>query len=136
VADKVGVVVLTNGDDSRPEQIAERLMDSVGAAVVKAAKPPEKPPLWDPAWRRFAGLYRTIWSDTQVVELKDSLALIDPLSDDPQAGMLRLVPLGGGAFKLEGPTGGSAVGEPVVFIEEAGRVKSIKIGESEAERVP
>src|ERR1017187_4325507 len=56
--DKVGVIVLTNTNDSFPADIAQQLMASVGEAVAKAAM--TKPPTlaWDPAWERFAGLYR------------------------------------------------------------------------------
>src|SRR5271154_3311816 len=37
--EKVGVIVLTNGDDSNPADIAIRLMGTVGEAVAKAAAP-------------------------------------------------------------------------------------------------
>src|SRR5271156_314420 len=40
--EKVGVIVLTNGDDSNPSEIASHLMQTVGAAVAKAAAPATK----------------------------------------------------------------------------------------------
>ena len=132
--DKVGVVVLTNGDDSRPEQIADRAFQMIGEPLAKAYAP-KKAPAWDPAWRRFAGLYRSVWGDIEVVELAGELGLIDPTSEDPVPQMNKLVPAGDGTFRLEGPSGGAAVGEPVAFVEEAGRVRAVRVGGSVSERV-
>jgi len=132
--DRVGVVVLTNGDDSRPAQIAEKLIQTVGAEVAKAARGPAKPKLWNPAWRRYAGLYRSIWGDTEVVELNNQLVMIDPASDDP-TDQLRIEPQPSGSFKLEGPSGGASVGERVEFIEEGGRVVRLRVGQVESVRV-
>ena len=42
--DKVGVIVLTNTNDSGPDAIARQLMAAVGDAVAKAAKPKATPP--------------------------------------------------------------------------------------------
>jgi hypothetical protein len=57
--DKIGVIVLTNGDDSEPNVLARHLMKIVGSAVAKAAAGANKPDVWDPSWSRFAGLYRS-----------------------------------------------------------------------------
>jgi CubicO group peptidase (beta-lactamase class C family) len=130
---EVGVVVLTNGDDSRPAQIAERLMQTVGEAVAKSKPSPPKP-AWDPAWSRFAGLYRSMWGDVEVVELDGRLAMIDPTSDDPGE-QQQLIPLGGGTFRLEAKSGGSAVGEVVSFVERGGRVMRIVTGNTFSDRV-
>lgn len=134
VADKIGVVVLTNGDDSRPSEIAAKLMATVGDAVVKAAAPAKAKKQWDPAWRRYAGLYRSMWGDTEVIELDEELVMIDPTADDPND-QQKLVPLGGGEFKLEAQTGGAAVGEAVRFREENGRVTHIVIGNGSSPKI-
>lgn len=134
VADKIGVVVLTNGDDSRPSEIAAKLMATVGEAVVKAAAPAKPEKQWDPGWKRFAGLYRSIWGDTEVIELDEELVMIDPTADDP-GDQQKLVPIGGGEFKLEAPTGGAAVGEIVRFREEGGRVTHIVIGNGSSPKI-
>ncbi|MBI2687365.1 MAG: beta-lactamase family protein [Acidobacteria bacterium] len=131
--DKVGVIVLTNGDDSAPSDIAMKVMQGVGAAVAKAASA-AKPAVWDPAWARFAGLYRSRFAENQVVEMDRSLVVIDPTGtnfDSPQ----KLVPVGGGRFRLEGATGGAPVGEMVRFVEENGRVVRMYMGDSFSERV-
>jgi Beta-lactamase class C and other penicillin binding proteins len=53
--DKIGVIVLTNTNDSNVGDIARELAVTVGAAVAKAIKPSEVAVAWDPAWERFAG---------------------------------------------------------------------------------
>jgi CubicO group peptidase (beta-lactamase class C family) len=132
--DKVGVIVLTNGDDSQPAAMAARLMQTVGEAVGRAAAPPAKAIPWDASWSRFAGLYRSADSDTEVVELNHKLVLFDPLSPNPDAA-INLAPLGGGRFRFEGPTGGAPVGEVVWFQEENGKVVRMYMGDSYTERV-
>jgi D-alanyl-D-alanine carboxypeptidase len=134
--DKIGVVVLTNGDDARPAQIAERAMQFIGEPLAKAAATQMPKPAWDPAWKRFAGLYRSMWGDQQVVDMKDSLVVILPESEDPQASMMKLLPAGGGTFKLEAATGGSAIGELVTFsVSPDGNVRSMTVGNVPSERV-
>lgn len=132
--DKVGVIVLTNSDDSAPNDIAMHLMQTVGEAVAKAAAPAPKPDAWDPSWGRFAGLYRSSFSDTEVVELNRRLVTIDPTGSSPET-QNRLVPLGDGMFRLEAPTGGAPVGEVVRFVERGGKVVRMYTGDSYSDRV-
>jgi hypothetical protein len=132
--EKVGVIVLTNGDDSLPSQIATELMGTVGAAVAKAAPPATKPVPWDPAWSRFAGLYRTQFADTEVVELNQHLVMFDPANPNPDA-PINMIPIGGGLFRFDAPTGGGVVGEVIRFVEENGKVVRMYTGESYTERV-
>jgi CubicO group peptidase (beta-lactamase class C family) len=131
---KVGVIVLTNTNDSDPGNIARQLMRTVGEAAAKviAAKPAVV--AWDPSWARFAGLYRGAWGDQQVVALRDRLVLITPNGasvENPTA----LEPLGGGRFRLVSPSGGGAVGEVVRFVEENGRVVRMYVGDGYTDRV-
>ena len=76
--DKVGVIVLTNTNDSNPSDIARELMATVGQAVAKAAAPKPVVVAWDPSWARFAGLYRGRNGDSQVVLLNQRLVLVTP----------------------------------------------------------
>ncbi len=132
--DKVGVIVLSNGDDAGAADLASRLMQSVGEAVAKATA--VTPAItWDPSWSRFAGLYRSRFGDTRVVEMNRGLVTIDPTApsfENPS----KLVPLGDGLFRLESRTGGSAVGEIVRFVEETGRVVRMYTGDGFSDRVP
>ena len=132
---KVAVIVLTNADDANPGSLATQLMNTVGEAVAKAAAGDEDAtPTWDPAWSRFAGLYRGRGGDSHVIELNQRLVMISPNAlnlDNP----VRLVPIGNGQFRYTAPTGGGPVGEIVRFVEEGGRVVRMITGDSYVERV-
>lgn len=118
---KVGVVVLTNTNDSHPTDIANQLLATVGDAVAKAAKP-KLTPLWDDGWARFAGCYRLSHDDsvTQVILLNKQLVL---LPDNGLAVKTKVVlePLEYGRFRLMAPTGDSEIGEIVRFDEKDGK---------------
>jgi hypothetical protein len=132
--DKVGVIVLTNTNDSDPSGIARQLMNTVGKAVAKATERKPEVVAWDPAWARFAGLYRGRWGDSQVVLLKDRLVIITPNASsigEP----VELEPIGGGRFRFTAPTGGGVVGEVVWFEEENGQVVRMYTGDSHQDRV-
>src|SRR5262249_31140312 len=90
--DKVGGIVLTNGDDSNPADLAAHLMQTVGEAVAKASST-ARTPVWDPGWRKFAGLYRSRNGDTLVVELNQRLVSIDPAGANPES-QNQLIPIG------------------------------------------
>jgi CubicO group peptidase (beta-lactamase class C family) len=131
---KVAVIVLTNADDGNPAGLATELMNTVGAAVVKASAKPPAPVTWDPTWSRFAGLYRGRGGDSRVVELNKKLVVISSASanlDSP----VQLEPLGDGRFRYGAPVGGGPVGEIVRFVEENGRVTRMITGDSYVDRV-
>jgi CubicO group peptidase (beta-lactamase class C family) len=131
--DKVGVIVLTNTNDSNPSDIARQLIATVGAAVAKASA--SKPATtWDPAWARFAGLYRGRNGDSQVVLLNQKLVLITPNAPSVD-NQVTLEPLGDGRFRFAAPTGGGAVGEVVRFVEQTGRPMRMYIGDGWIDRV-
>jgi CubicO group peptidase (beta-lactamase class C family) len=132
--DKVGVIVLTNTNDSNPSDIARQLIATVGQAVAKASASKPATVTWDPAWARFAGLYRGRGGDSHVVLLNQKLVIITPNGpnvDNP----ITLEPLGGGRFRFVAPTGGGAVGEVVHFVERAGRPIRMYIGDGWIDRV-
>ena len=131
---KVGVIVLTNTNDSNPNDIALQLLSTVGEAVAKATAVEPKVVAWDPAWARFAGLYRGKFGDSQVVLVNKGLVIITPNApnlDNP----IRLEPIGGGLFRYVAPGGGGPVGEVVRFVEEGGRVVRMITGDSYVDRV-
>src|SRR6185295_5046946 len=95
---KVGVIVLTNTNDSNPNDIALQLMSTVGEAVAKATAAKPNAVAWDPSWARFAGLYRGQGGDSQVVLLNQRLVIITPNApnlDNP----IQLEPIGNGLFR-------------------------------------
>ncbi|BCS34811.1 serine hydrolase [Luteitalea sp. TBR-22] len=135
IDDKIGVVVLTNTNDSNPGAIADQLLATVGAAVVKAAQP-KATAQWDDAYARFAGLYRSPLSDDiiQVVLLNKQLVLLQAQAPAAES-RVRLEPLGDGRFRLMAPGGGQSVGEIVRFEEVAGRPTRMILGDTWSERV-
>ncbi len=131
---RVGVIVLTNTNDSNPSDIARQLMSTVGDAVADATEEEPDVVAWDPSWERFAGLYRGRWGDSQVVLLNERLVIITPSArnvDNP----VSLEPLGNGEFMMVAPTGGGVVGEVVRFVEEDGQVVRMITGDSYVDRV-
>ncbi len=132
---RVGVIALTNTNDSDPNEIARQLMSSVGAAVARATAPKPTVVAWEPSWSRFAGLYRGRGGDSYVVLLNERLVLINPLSQDLSVTPTELEPLGGGRFRFKARTGGGVAGEVVRFVEENGRVVRMITGDSYADRV-
>ncbi len=133
--DKVGVIVLTNTNDSDPRQIAEQLIATVGAAVIKAIPTRAPAVAWDPSWARFAGWYRSAMGDSRVVLLNDKLVMISPTSTTVGTPST-LEPLGGGRFRLMAPGGGSAIGEVVRFVETNGAVTRMYVGDGYQTRLP
>lgn len=131
---RVGVIVLTNADDANPGGMATQLMNTVGEAVAKAQTPAATTTTWDPAWSRFAGLYRGRGGETHVIEMNRRLVIITPSAatlDNPT----RLEPIGNGQFRFAANAGGGPVGEVVRFVEENGRVVRMITGDSYVERV-
>ena len=133
--DKVGVIVLTNTNDSNPGDIARQLMISVGDAVAKASAQKPKVVAWDPSWARFAGFYRGRGGDSHVVLLNQRLVIISPNATNLE-NPITLEPIGGGLFRYTAPGGGGPVGEVVRFVEENGRVVRMITGDSYVDRVP
>ena len=131
---KVGVIVLTNAQDGDAGGMATQLMNTVGDAVAKATAAATAKVKWDPAWSRFAGLYRGRGGDSHVVELNEKLVIINPDAatlDNP----IELEPLGDGTFRYVAPIGGGPVGEIVRFVEQNGQVVRMITGDSYVERV-
>jgi hypothetical protein len=107
----------------------------VGAAVAKAVPTPKSTVAWDPSWARFAGIYRTVFGDQQVVLMNEKLVMITPNATTVGT-PATLEPLGDGRFRLMAPTGGGAIGEVVRFVEENGKVTRMITGDSFGVRVP
>jgi CubicO group peptidase (beta-lactamase class C family) len=121
-------------ETSNPAQIAEELMSTVGEAVAAATKAEPEVVAWDPAWERFAGLYGNRWGRTRVLVMNERLVLMSPWAGsvgEPR----QLEPIGDGTFRLMAPTGGSAVGEIVRFVEEDGEVVRMITGDSYSNRI-
>jgi D-alanyl-D-alanine carboxypeptidase len=131
---RVGVIVLTNTNDSNPAQIAEQLMNTVGEAVAEATAPKPEVVAWDPTWERFAATYRSRSGETRVLVMNERLVMMNPWA--PSIGdPIELEPIGDGTFRMVAPTGGGPVGEIVRFVEEGGEVVRMITGDSYSDRV-
>ncbi len=131
---KVGVIVLTNTNDSNPGQIARQLMSTVGEAVATATATEPRAAAWDPTWERFAGRYRSRNGERQVLVMHDQLVVMNPWSTSIEE-PTELEAMEDGLFRMVAPTGGGAVGEVVRFVEENGEVVRMITGDSYADRV-
>jgi D-alanyl-D-alanine carboxypeptidase len=133
--DRVGVIVLTNTNDSNPSDIAGELMSTVGEAVAAATAEEPEVVAWDPAWERFAGVYRSSrGSETRVLVMNGRLVTFNPWSSSIGT-PTPLEPIGDGTFRIVARTGGGPVGEIVRFVEENGQVVRMIQGDSYTERV-
>jgi CubicO group peptidase (beta-lactamase class C family) len=128
LADRVGVVVLTNADDGNPPIFADKAFQWVAPEIVKAA--PAAPAAALPAgWERYAGRYRSAWADVQVLVVEGRLAMLDPSLPDPMLGVTWLNPVSGHTFRAETRNGFGGHGEPVVFEPgDDGRVRRLQVG--------
>jgi hypothetical protein len=109
-------------------------MSTVGEAVAEATKPEPETVTWNPAWERFAGVYRSRGGETRVLVMNERLVTMNPWATsvgDP----IELEPIGDGTFRMLAPTGGGAVGEIVRFVEENGEVVRMITGDSYTDRV-
>ena len=131
---KVGVIVLTNTNDSNPNDIATQLMSTVGEAVAKSRPVAPDVVAWNPAWARFAGSYRGPGGDSEVVLLNGRLVILTPNAASME-NTVQLEPLGNGEFRFMAPGGGGPVGEVVRFVEDGGRVVRMITGDSWVDRV-
>ena len=131
---EVGVIVLTNTNDSNPAQIAQQLMETVGHAVAEATAVQPDVAVWDPAWERFAGVYRSRGGETRVLVMNERLVSMNPWSTSIGEPTY-LEPIGDGTFRMIAPTGGGPVGEVVRFVEEDGAVVRMVTGDSYSVRV-
>ncbi|NNK64340.1 MAG: beta-lactamase family protein [Gemmatimonadetes bacterium] len=132
---EVGVIVLTNTNDSNPGQIARELMSTVGDAVAAATTEEPDEVAWDPAWARFAGMYgREGRGRTQVLVMNERLVMMNPWSSSV-GNPTELEPVGDGTFRIVAPTGGGPVGEIVRFVEEDGEVVRMITGDSYVMRI-
>ena len=131
---RVGVIVLTNTNDSNPNDIATQLMSTVGEAVARSRPVAPDVVAWNPAWARFAGSYRGPGGDSEVVLLNGRLVILTPNAASME-NTVQLEPLGNGEFRFMAPGGGGPVGEVVRFVEDGGRVVRMITGDSWVDRV-
>ncbi|MEM1189329.1 MAG: hypothetical protein AAGI72_12430 [Pseudomonadota bacterium] len=90
-------------------------MKTVGRAVIKAKEKDTEDTDWDPAWQRFAGLYRSAWSDVHVVMMNERLVLLGGNARGIDLEVY-LEPIGNDRFTMQAPNGSGPVGKVVRFV--------------------
>lgn len=135
-ADRVAVVVLSNADDGNPLAGVEKAIKWILPAIVQAATPEEPPRRPEPAWQRYVGRYRSPWADSQVLFLRDGLAIIDPSQPDPLPAASTLTPVAEHTFRVVTRDGFGSHGELVTFeLDAQGAVVRMKLGENYSDPV-
>jgi D-alanyl-D-alanine carboxypeptidase len=130
-ADKIGVIVLTNADDSNPYMYVEKAFQWSAPAILHAVTPEPKAAEPDPAWQQYVGKYRNAWGDLQVLILNGELVMIAPTEPEPAWAMAKLIPVAEHTFRIETKDGFSANGELVIFeVDTAGKVMRVKAAEN------
>lgn len=135
-ADKIGVIVLTNGDDGNPLMYTDQAFALVAPAIEAAVKPPPSDEPADPSWERYVGKYRSVWRDAEVLILDNQLVMIDPSQPDPMKTISKLAPTGEHTFRTETDFGTLNHGEPAIFeVGADGRAIRLTVGENWSDRV-
>ena len=128
-AEKLGLVIMTNATDGNPHFYANQAFQLLGKAL---SDPSPQPPMpFDPDWHRYAGKYRSLFADIQILVLNERLVLINPTEIKPEGALYEMIPTGQHRFRLEGEDGIGPRGEPVVFeLGPQGSVTRLKVGEN------
>jgi CubicO group peptidase (beta-lactamase class C family) len=112
---KVGIIVLTNAEDTAPHEYTHRLMRLLLPAMAQAARSTAKATAVDSSWTRYTGRYRGDWGDVQILLTDQGLEVIAPLAEDPMYGRITLTPVTEHTFRMSGNDGYDAPGELVTF---------------------
>ncbi len=100
VAQRLGVIVLTNADDGDPLRYVNQAFTLLSPAVAKAVTPPDMPKVPDPLWQRYVGRYAWKFSEMQIQILNGELTMIVPEADNPWSSRIILRPVAPNAFKM------------------------------------
>jgi D-alanyl-D-alanine carboxypeptidase len=123
VAEKLGVIVLTNANDGEPLRYVNQAFILLSPAIAKIAAASKVAPVADPGWEKYVGTYTSKQSDIKIRVLNGQLTLIDPGADDPWESRAILRPAGSHRFQLQSSTGTAAIGEILTFeLDAQGRV--------------
>jgi len=127
--DKIGVIVLTNADDGNPGLYVDQAFGLIAPVLARKIAEPAVAPS-PSAWKAYEGLYRNASGDARVILLSTGLVMFDPSNLSNPDRIVRLLPQGEHAFRVEGGFwDGGRDGEPVLFeIGSDGRVVRVKVG--------
>lgn len=132
---QIGIAVLTNAIDGPALTLVNGALSVINKYIVDydelakvefAVEHPE----------RFVGTYRTIWGDSQIAHIGQSLLRYDPSADMPLEFVERLSPNADGSFTVTSGNAGGAYGEKIYFtFDEAGTAQTLISSGNTAERI-
>jgi hypothetical protein len=116
-AQKLGIIVLTNANDSPQDRFAGGIMKILSGPIEKAAVPTETPPGAEGDLARFDGLFRDRCGlYVRVVALSGKLRIIDLETDDVETATTNLIQVGPTTFRTQ--VGDTAYGSNVESLTE------------------
>jgi CubicO group peptidase (beta-lactamase class C family) len=131
--DKIGVVVLINADDARPNFFAKEILKQVTPVILKSVKPKVDEPEPDTTWLKYTGSYTDslFYYVTEIMILNNKLVAYvhySPPEDHPEDNIVDLTPESNHTFRMTGENGN---GELVVFeLDANNHVVRVKFGEN------
>lgn len=101
--EKIAVIVAINADDGSPLTVARQAYSVFAPPIREATRKPAPPkPPFDPAWKRYVGLYADPWGwEYEVTILDEALVIYGydyPPWDDASTGYSELTPVEGTTF--------------------------------------
>ncbi len=134
--EKIGIVVLSNAEDTSPLLYAQRATALLVPAIAAATSGRPAPAELDPDLSRYTGRYRNAWGDFQVLLGVTGLRIIAPISPDPTETMDALIPIAPHTFRIESSNGYGAPGERATFeLGPDGQATGLKVGAQRRYRV-
>jgi CubicO group peptidase (beta-lactamase class C family) len=112
--DKVGVIIMTNGNGVSPQTYSRNVFDIVTPAIAKATESPGKAEKLDPTLEKFAGRYdQPLGGETHVLIVDGSLTTFSVPTDNPTGPRPKLKRVADNVFRVVREDGG--LGETITF---------------------
>jgi CubicO group peptidase (beta-lactamase class C family) len=120
---KIAIICMINAADAAVH--TNKPYDIIAPAVAEALKSPDEAKAAPEELKKYVGLYRTHWGETEVFPWKGALAMLSLPSDDPAESIEVLKQIKDNFFRLVREDG--ELGEEVIFeFDEKGNVKWYK----------
>jgi hypothetical protein len=118
-AEKIGVIVCTNGSDGEAYpgtawSISERIFDWLTPSLKNAATS-HSANAGMSKFQDYEGLYGNIWNESYIIQLDGKLQIVNPNTPDPKSSVWMLEPIAAGRFRIVSSPRFTPVGEEVVF---------------------
>jgi CubicO group peptidase (beta-lactamase class C family) len=129
--DKIAVVVMVNAKDAPQFTLVFRAYEIMAPALIEAANDEEG----QSAWERYTGYYTAdeSWSEAEVLEWEDSLALMWVPTPNPLGSLVRLKRVQGDVFRQVNDNG--ELGKHYVFkADSAGNIVSMRFNNNQLKK--